>query len=182
VLLASGLWLYLPATALERFELQRLDGGWNLAGSILRLHEQTPCEVHYSVVCDEDWRTKSAKVSIFDKIERTLTVESINGNWYANSELQVSLHGCLDLDLEWSPSTNTLPIRRLSLRVGQKSGTILAAWLRFPSLKLEPLRQEYVKVSERVYRYSSSEGAFVAELLVDENDVAVEYGQLWKRV
>lgn len=60
-----------------------------------------------------------------------------------NSELAPAIQGCVDIDLGWTPSTNTLPIRRLQLGVGTSSGPITAAWVRFPELKLEPLPQEY---------------------------------------
>jgi hypothetical protein len=38
--------------------------------------------------------------------------------------------GCLDIDLGFSPSTNLLPIRRLTLAVGE-AATVRAAWLPF---------------------------------------------------
>src|SRR5712664_99467 len=38
-----------------------------------------------------------------------------------------------DIDLAVTPATNTLPIRRLNLEVGQ-SQEVTAAWLKFPDL------------------------------------------------
>jgi len=92
------------------------------------------------------------------------------------------IKGTVDIDLGWSPSTNTLPIRRLNLEVGQASGEVIAAWVRFPELALQPLPQEYTRLAERQYRYSSRGGAFVANLVVDDHDLVLDYEGFWQRV
>lgn len=70
------------------------------------------------------------------------------------------MNGAIDIDLGWSPSTNTLPIKRLNLEIGQSSGELIAAWVRFPELTLQPLPQEHIRLAERQYRYSSRGSAF----------------------
>jgi hypothetical protein len=56
-----------------------------------------------------------------------------------------------------------------------------AAWVRFPELTLQPLPQEYLRLGDCKYRYSSRGGAFVAELLVDEHDLVLDYEGFWQR-
>ncbi len=90
------------------------------------------------------------------------------------------LAGCIDVDLGITPSTNTLPIRRLNLQVGE-SADVTAAWVRFPELTVEPLAQRYTRLDERRYRYESTTG-FSAELEVDELGLVVRYGDIWERV
>ena len=46
--------------------------------------------------------------------------------------------GCVDLDLNFIPSTTLLPVRRLGLAIGQ-SAEVQAAWLRFPGFTLVPI-------------------------------------------
>jgi hypothetical protein len=58
----------------------------------------------------------------------------------------------------------------------------MAAWVRFPELTLQPLPQEYVRLADREYRYSSRGGAFVANILVDDNGLALNYEGFWQRV
>ena len=65
------------------------------------------------------------------------------------------------MDLGCSPSTNTLPIRRLGLAVGT-SKTIQAAWITFPELRVQKAAQTYTRLDEVTYRYAS--GTFVGEL------------------
>ncbi|MDQ2870322.1 MAG: putative glycolipid-binding domain-containing protein [Acidobacteriota bacterium] len=86
------------------------------------------------------------------------------------------LHG---LDLNFSPSTNLLPIRRLDLSIGEKAG-VRAAWLRFPGFALEPLEQVYSRLGDGTYRYESGGGRFVAELEVDRAGFVTRYPNLWE--
>ena len=86
---------------------------------------------------------------------------------------------CIDLDLNFSPSTNLLPIRRSNLAIGE--GTeVRAAWLRFPSFKLEPLSQRYKRIDESTYRYESGGGNFVTELTVNAVGFVTTYPDLWQ--
>jgi hypothetical protein len=72
-----------------------------------------------------------------------------------------------------------LPIRRLGLEVGQEA-EVKAAWLRFPSCKLEPLLQKYRRTGPNAYRYESAGGKFVADLQVDANGFVSLYPKFWQ--
>ena len=181
-IIQTGLWRWVKTTGLEHFELVRIPREWMLRGTILVSGESGPAEARYEVVCDDAWNTKRADVSLRDGTdERVLRVTVEDGKWYLNGHVNDSVTECTDIDLEWSPSTNTLPIRRLHLAVGERSGPVLAAWVRFPSLTLQPLLQEYERISDRVYRYKSRGGEFVAEIAVDEEGLVVTYDGLWQR-
>jgi uncharacterized protein len=180
---SSGMWRWRQGTGLERFELARVGAGWALRGVILAASEGRATEVRYELFCDESWRTQRAGVLLRDAGgERALSIEARDGRWYEGEREKDDLRGCLDIDLGWSPSTNTLPIRRLDLAVGQKSGLVTAAWVRFPELALEPLPQEYERLSDRSYRYTSRGGAFTAVLEVDAEGLVVDYEGGWQRL
>ena len=83
------------------------------------------------------------------------------------------VEGTIDSILNFSPSTNLLPIGRLGLDVGQES-PVRAAWLRFPSFDLKPLEQEYRRIGPSRYRYRS-EGGFEAELEVRSSGFVTLY-------
>lgn len=180
---SSGLWLWLQGTGLERFELVRAADDWLFRGTILTLAADAAAEARYEIVCDRSFRTRRANVSVRNATgERSLQVVTENGQWYENGRENKTVVGALDIDLGWSPSTNTLPIKRLNLQVGQTSGEFMAAWVRFPDLTLQPLPQEYVRLADRQYHYSSRRGAFVANLLVDDDDLVLDYEGFWQRV
>jgi uncharacterized protein len=181
-LIQTDLWRWTKGTGLEKFELLRAAHEWILRGTILTLAERGPAEARYEVVCDDSWNTMRADISLRDvKGERVLRVVVQNGQWYENGQTNETVRGCMDIDLEWSPSTNTIPIRRLRLAVGEKSGVVTAAWVRFPGLTLQPLSQEYERTSERRYRYTSTGDAFVAEIAVDDEGLTLDYEGFWQR-
>jgi len=182
-LIQTGLWYWMQSTGIERFELFRLLGEWMLRGTIVVASAKAgPAEARYEIVCDDSWQTRRADISLRDgTAERSLQVTVEDGQWYVNGRMTESLEGCRDIDLEWSPSTNTIPIRRLRLPIGETSGPLLAAWVRFPDLTLQPLPQEYERISELHYRYSSNGGKFVAEIVVDAEGLVLNYEGLWRR-
>ena len=180
--IATGLWKWSQGTGVERFEFLRTADEWILRGTILTLAHNAAMEARYEIACDHLWRTKTANVSVRDAAgERKLTIAAQSGRWFENGVENQAVSGALDIDLGWSPCTNTLPIRRLGLEIGQTSGEFTAAWVRFPELALQPLPQEYLRLEERKYRYCSRGGAFVAELLVDEHDLVLDYEGFWHR-
>jgi uncharacterized protein len=135
------------------------------------------------VTCDDAWLTRSALVRLRDRGgERRLALTAEGGRWTVNGQVEVALEGCVDVDLGWSPSTNTLPIRRLHLAPGESSGPVTAAWVRFPDLRVQALSQEYRRLSESRYRYTSGRGAFSADLEVDPDGLVLEYKGQWTLV
>ncbi|HEV8365523.1 MAG TPA: putative glycolipid-binding domain-containing protein, partial [Gemmatimonadaceae bacterium] len=79
----------------------------------------------------------------------------------------------------FTPATNTLPIRRLALTVGE-STDVSAAWLRFPAMTLERLEQRYTRIGDSTYRYESAGGQFMRELTVTPDGLVHEYQGLWR--
>jgi hypothetical protein len=132
------------------------------------------------VVCDASWNTLKGQVSGWlgsDRIEIDLVVDS-DRRWRLNGIEHPAVMGCIDLDLNFSPSTNLLPIRRLNLAVGDQA-EVRAAWLRFPSFELEPLSQVYRRLDESHYRYESSTG-FTADLEVNSVGFVTNYPGIWQ--
>jgi hypothetical protein len=154
-------------------------GGLSLIGTVLGSEEGVPIRIEYRVLADGAGLTSAVHVRDlrgFD--QRTLTVErSTKGVWTVDGVPAKALKGCTDIDLGCSPSTNTLPIRRLRLGVGASS-TIQAAWVRFPALEVVKAAQTYTRLDEFTYRYTS--GDFTAELTVDEDGLVAQYGD-WQR-
>jgi hypothetical protein len=178
----SILWRSLDRPGHESACLIRRDPGWHLGGTAIFAHGGLPCRLDYKVICDAEWQTLSGKVEgwVGERIvEIEISVDS-QRRWWFNREERPEVMGCTDLDLNFSPSTNLLPLRRLGLALGQYA-EIRAAWLRFPSFTLEPLEQYYTRIDEAIYRYESAGGRFVAELKVNEEGFITEYPCLWEQ-
>jgi uncharacterized protein len=171
---AVALWRRVDRAGHEAARLISVDGIWRLGGTSIFPHEGRPCCLRYEVACDAAWRTLSASVDGWAGNRRiALAIESRDGRWRLDGAEIEAVAGCVDVDLNFSPSTNLLPIRRLGLAVGQEA-EVRAAWLRFPGFTLEPLAQRYRRIDEYTYQYESSTG-FGAELIVDEAGLVVDY-------
>jgi len=170
------LWRRLDRSGHEAGQLSSQESSWRLAGTAVFAHEQQPCRLDYLVVCDVEWRTVMARVTgwVGDRtVEIEILVDSAR-RWRLNGTECPAVAGCIDVDLNWSPSTNLLPICRLGLAPGQEAG-VRAAWLRFPSFTLEPLEQRYRRLDAATYRYESGGGAFVTDLEVDAAGFVTRY-------
>ena len=156
--------------------------GWQLDGAALLAYEGSACRLDYLIVCDHEWVTRSAVVSgwVGTRVIDIKVTRDPSGRWSKNGTACPAIAGCVDIDLNFSPSTNLLPIRRLQLVVGQKAA-VRAAWLRFPTFELEPLEQIYARIAERVYRYESNGGRFIADVTVDAQGLVLDYGEIWSR-
>jgi hypothetical protein len=175
-------WRRLDLPGHEACRLTARESGWRIAGAAVFAHEGQACRLEYAIACDAQWRTLAAAVSGWAG-ERDIEIEVVRdeaGLWRLNGDLIPEVEGCVDVDLNFSPSTNTLPIRRLDLEVGQ-SVQLRAAWLRFPSFRLEPLEQTYTRIGTNLYRYESAGGRFVASVEVDDVGLVTEYGEIWRR-
>jgi hypothetical protein len=155
---------------------------WVFRGTILTMAKNAAAEARYEIVCDSLFHTRRANIFLRDSTgERTLKIDARDGRWFENGRENHAVKGAIDIELGWSPATNTLPIRRLNLAVGHASGEFIAAWVSFPDLLLQPLPQEYFRLAEREYRYSSRSGAFKATLLVDSDGLVLDYEGFWQR-
>lgn len=174
------LWRRLGRPGHESARLTVQGSQWHLGGTAVFLHEGQPCRLDYLVVCDSEWHTVAGRVSGWVG-ERTIEIDcTVDGaRWMLNGAEQPTVEGCTDLDLNFSPSTNLLPIRRLNLDVGQEA-EVRAAWLRFPSFALEPLAQVYRRIAPGIYRYESAGGRFVTELQVNADGFVTVYPGLWE--
>lgn len=164
---AAILWRRLDTPGHECARLSSTDVGWRLEGAAVFAYDGNPCRLDYRVDCDAEWRTRSARVAGWlgsRAVEVEISVDA-GGCWEMNGIERPAVQGCVDVDLNFSPSTNLLPIRRLAPQVGAEV-EVRAAWLRFPGFGLEPLEQRYRRLDATTYRYEST-GGFVRELQVN---------------
>lgn len=95
------------------------------------------------------------------------------------------LSEALDIDIQNSPLTNTMPILRHGFHRGG-SGDFLMAFITTPTLRVEvsPQRYEHVRTTEdgSVVGYISRDGDFTAELELDSDGLLSFYPRLARRV
>jgi len=161
-------------------------GGYRIDGHTAAVEDDRVWAVRYVIDLDEHWRTRSARAwgqSPGVQAEVRLTVDG--GRWHVNGSVVPHLDGCVDVDLESSVCTNTIPVHRLGLRVGQSS-QVPAVYVRALDLGVERLDQEYARVDggrrRHAYDYRSPMFDFECRLVYDDAGLPVEYPGLATRM
>jgi uncharacterized protein len=180
---APILWRRLDLPGHDAASLQMDEEGAVLSG-MAAFHEGAPTALAYVVHVDREWKTTEGHVwgwRGLDPIDLRLHRDSA-GTWTLNDELSPEVQGCMDLDLSFTPATNLLPLRRLSLSIGQ-SAEVRSAWLEWPEVRLTPLVQRYARRSDTEYDYESDLPGgelFRSTLRVQPEGWVLDYGGLWR--
>jgi len=165
--------------SMEHFEWYSRAGRTHWQGMVVLPIDDQPTHIVYRIEIAQEWRTRCVEVVIHQAgRRRRMELEADgSGRWAGLGGELTELTGCIDVDLGWSPLTNTLPIRRVPLAVGEVA-TIEAAWIRFPELVVQRSAQTYERLAHDVWQYRSN--GFRADLLVDEDGLVRRYGDgLW---
>jgi hypothetical protein len=167
----------------EQATLSRAPEGYEITGVILVAEAGTPLRIDYRLRCSLDWRTRQVDIGQVlgtDRSSLHLAADGIGG-WRVNGVEAPELTGCIDVDLEFSPSTNALPINRLRPKVGERA-EISAAWVRFPALQVTSSHQAYYRLDHAQYLFQSLASGFEAVLDVDHDGLPVLYAGIWQRI
>ncbi len=164
-----------------------------------------PFACRYELYTDDTWTTARCEVTVEGAgFQRAVRLERAAGRWRVTATEQGNLdatlraagqdaaeqpgceepdalHAALDVDLSYSPMTNTLPIRRLGLLDGTAgvSHTIDVAWILLPGLEVLHSSQTYTVLEGRRVRFTS--GDFAAELELDDHGYVRRYPELADR-
>ncbi len=122
------LWHCSLLSSSEHAVLAESEDGYRLRGVAVLPLGELPCHIDYAVSVDRQWRPGQARATITTPSgTREIVLRSHHGaGWEVNGELMSHLDACRDVDFGWTPATNTVPIRRLGLEVGE-TASITAA-------------------------------------------------------
>ncbi len=166
---------------LDHADIRPADGGVDIAGVVIGREGNDPFGLTYRLKLDALWRTR--EVEIRTTAGQALHLESNGqGSWQENGRDQPALQGCLDVDIQATPLTNTLPIRRLDWKAGE-SVDIRLCYIAVPDLTVTPRDQRYTALTPgSLYRFESLASGFTADLPVDEDGFVLDYPGLFRRM
>jgi hypothetical protein len=150
-------------------------GGWTADGVV------TGADIHYVIRVDERWKLR--QFLLFRDLpdpDLWLGVDPA-GRWgEINGARRPELDGCTAVDLSCTPFTNTLPIRRLRIEVGDHAD-LKVARVDHDTLEVTAEQQRYTRLALDRWRYEDSSG-FTADLEVDEHGLVRDYPTLFRRL
>lgn len=161
--------------------------GRRIHGAEVAFDDDAMWGVRFDLDVDDSWTTLSMDTEVVrdGRASRLLLERGPDGIWRVDGSPAPDLDGCTDVDITSTPFTNTLPIRRLDLSVGD-TRVIKAAWLEVPELTVRPMDQRYTRlppegVDDR-YVYQSLPDGSTYELVVDPDGVVIDYERIAVRV
>ena len=142
---------------------------------------RTSWNATYSLICDSSWRIRNFVVDEHQTNKHLELFSDGNGGWVDenNNELK-DIAGCIDIDFRATPFSNTLPIRRLKLSIGE-SATIDVAYINAPDLAVSRERQIYTRLSDTTWRFEQPTADFTATITVDDEGFVLDYPGLFHR-
>ena len=161
--------------------------GWRLRGATTAVEDGVVWFVEYEIVVDDDWCTQFADVSFRSEGGALgLVVERDgSGSWRVDGRARPDLDGCLDVDLESSACTNTMPVHRMQLSTGEQRDAP-AVYVRAVDGTVDRLEQRYRRLTDEGarsrYHYRSPRFGFEADLVYDEWGLVVDYPGIATRV
>ncbi len=177
----SIMWRRADHTGLERAVFEFRADGTRLSGTTLVVSQDEPFEIRWSVITAPDGSTVTVGAHLQgESTNRHLSLSSDGaGAWSTGDDPVLELYGATDVDLGWTPATNTLAIRRLGLDIGETGETTVVR-IPFPERDIERMTHRYTKLAADRYEYRSGEAT--ATLTVDEHGIVTDYPQGWIEV
>ena len=147
--------------------------------------ERGPFRLTYRLTWDEAWFLRDAELTLTtERATRSLNLRTDGqGHWRHGDGAAIDeLDGCMDIDIWPTPFTNSFPIRREPMAVGERR-QFRMAWVFAPDLKVHPQPQAYTRLADRLYLFESLDGSgFRTELSVDDEGIVLDYPDLFLRV
>jgi hypothetical protein len=146
--------------------------------------EQGPFRFTYRLTWDESWRLRDAELVVVTvQSTRSLSLHADgHGHWQNGDGVAIDkLEGCIDIDIWPTPFTNSFPIRREAMAIGERR-QFRMAWVAAPDLSVQLQPQAYTRLADGLYLFENLDGSgFRAELPVDEDGIVLNYPHLFRR-
>ena len=173
-------WRSLEHGGLEQFRFTEWQSELNVRSAVIGDVDEAGLGVFYEVNLGLDWVVAGVILQRTDGVMVVLSSDG-RGNWTDAHGARPDLDGCIDIDFEMTPFTNSLPIRRVPLGIGETKRFRMAY---IPADTLEPFADEqiYTRLSQNTYCFEEADGSFTADITVDEDGFVVDYPGLFERV
>src|SRR5882724_3796668 len=137
-------WEWADRPGLEHLSLTVGDGAIAADGVVVVELDGATTRLRYALRCDGSWRIRTASLSLEQGDARRAVALACDdaGSWRVDGIVRPDLAGCTEIDIQGTPFTNTLPIRRLGLRADAPQ-LLHVAYVIVPGLTVEPGTQEY---------------------------------------
>ncbi|KMK64632.1 putative glycolipid-binding domain-containing protein [Puniceibacterium sp. IMCC21224] len=174
------LWRRLDQQGHDACRIAATAQGWTIEGTAVFEQNGAVANLAYRLFCDRAWRSRSASVSgwIGDRPFNLILEHERTGDWRINGEIDAAMQGLSDVDLGFTPASNTNAIRRMDLSEGSDADCV-AVWLDTEDWTVKRLPQSYHRTGPQTYAYASPQHDYRATLVTDGFGAITDYPGLW---
>jgi hypothetical protein len=177
------LWRAIKYPSTEHCHIQNSDTGYKIDAVIVGLYEEKTFRIDYEMALDSDWSIRRLILNgmIGGRRLKKHLVSDGNGHWRDQHGPLPEFDACFDVDISFTPLTNTLPIRRLQLHEHEDK-EIKVLYIDVAEQAIKAVYQRYTKLSGNRYRFETVPGDFEADIEVDVHGFVIDYPGLFRRV
>lgn len=150
--------------------------------TIMGADDAAALSLRYEIILNLDWETQ--RVAIQGHIgTHTVNHEFVRfgATWTGTDGRQLTGAHPLEPDISLTPLTNTLPLRRLGLALGE-AAEIEVLYFDLEAGTVDIRRQRYTRLAGNDYRFETIPAGFEAAISVDENGFVSAYPGLFERL
>ncbi len=183
-------WQGSDVRALESSRVLFGSGGMRALGRLVRAPADAPAfTASYRLVVGESGVERLSVTSAAAERERNLTLNRTeDGYWLLDTGTggsRADYGGAVDVDLQFSPLYNALPIRRLGLHREAGEHEIPMVFVSLPTLEVELVHQRYRTLStlnEQGFAcIEFTMGEFTSDITVDADGLVIDYPHIASR-
>src|SRR5215469_1380984 len=169
-------WTNWEGEGLEHLVLRQAVSGIVAESAVIGTADKRWFALRYRIDCDRSWRVRKVALELVGTNHSSEFTSDGGEQWFDQHRRTAMprLAGAIDVDISATPFTNSLPIRRLNLRVGE-STEISALYFLVPALKVSLDRQRYTRLDRRHFRYESVDSDVRRDIEIDGAGLVVSY-------
>ncbi|MBP1652022.1 MAG: hypothetical protein H6Q26_2179 [Bacteroidetes bacterium] len=142
-----------------------------------------PWLVRYTLTLNPRWEAQTVFIEVMSEQNYTIELYKNDLQQWLNEkgEHLEAFDGCVDVDISFTPFTNSLPINRLQLTKGEGQN-ISVVWVDIKNGDVKRVKQRYLNKGSRIYKYENEHSGYISELIVDDEGYVIDYPGVWQKI
>jgi hypothetical protein len=139
-------------------------------------------KINYEISTTLTWETVYFEINaqLNEQVKNLRLEKAGHGRWLVNGVPAANFKDCIDIDISLTPFTNSLPVNRLDLNIGETK-LIHVLYFDVFNWTIQPVQQRYTRVADLTYQYENVPNDFEALVIFDEEGIVVSYPGLFER-
>jgi uncharacterized protein len=174
-------WEGIEYRTLEKCLVKARAEGYEVISEINGTIDNKPVELRYRILLDDTWTVKEfyAENILPSDSFKIHYLQRTPGRWIdENGRSLPQFNDCIDIDIFPTPFTNSLPLKRTPLRIGEYA-EFKMLWVDLVEGVSRCDLQRYKRLDNHVYRFTSLDTGFTADINFTEDLFVQHYPGLF---